>query len=403
MATEKLDIFGAPLFESAIAGYHEIIHKPYGLPSYKPSDKIQIAINFQDLILDIGNSHIYIEGTFKDKDPEKKCHLSNNVLAFLFNEIRYEAGGEPLAVVRNPGVTSAMKILVTHDPNHTILETGWGLSVDQQAILNDGVFSGKLPLKHLMGFADDYNKAIVNLKHELILEIASSFKNCYGGEGEADLTITKIEWRIKHLQLNDESKLKLFARIANEPTIRMIYRSWDLFELPTLRQTKNDVWSVKTSSSLERPRYILLAFQLEGKPTAGDMAPLNFHHADIENIRIYLNSSVFPHERWNLDFSKNLYTPAFDAFATFQSFYYGRADYLCKPMLNYAEFKKMPIFAFDCSHQSETSNLSTVDLRIELESSKSFSNKVRVYMLVMHDTLVHYQPLSGHVQRVQQQ
>lgn len=392
---DKLNVFGSPQFDNALVSYHEITHKPYGLPAYNNSDKIRIDINFQDIILDISSSYIYIEGTFKDTDDAKPCYLSNNALAFLFDEIRYEVGGEALAVVRNPGITSAMKILVSADPNHSLVETGWGLSKEEQAILdkNSHTFSGKLPLKHLMGFAEDYNKAIISLKHELILDIARSFKNCYAGLGEADISITRVEWKIKHLMLEDETKLKLFSRIASEPLIRMAYRSWDLYELPSLRKTKNDVWSVKTTTSLERPRHILLAFQ-------DGTTPIKFHHANINNIRVYLNELVFPYERWNLDFEKNLYAQAFSSYASFQTLFYARPDYACNPLMNYVEFKKLPIFVIDCSHQSEAINSSTVDLRLEFEASKNFSSDTRVFILVMHDTLVGYNPLSGNVQKI---
>lgn len=402
---DKLNIFGTPLFDTTLVGFHEITHKPYGLPAYKPSDKIHIDINYHDLVLDISDSYVYIEGTFKDKDQTKPCHLTNNALAFLFNEIRYESGGETIAVVRNPGITSALKILVSNNPNRSILETSWGLHSGEQAILDktSHTFSGKLPLKHVMGFAIDYRKALVNLKHELILEIAQSFKHCYGGAGEADLVITKIEWKIKHMKLNDETKLRLFSRISSEPIIQMAYRSWDLYELPSLRQTKNDVWSVKTTTSLERPRYILIAFQNDTSTSASQMVPLKFQHANINNIRIYLNSEVFPHERWNLDFTKNLYTPAYDAYKSFQASYYVRPDYACNPLMNYNEFKKQPVFVFDCSHQSEAVNLSTVDLRIEFEASENFSSSTSVFMVVIHDTLVQYNPLTGNVQKQQQQ
>ena len=173
----------------------------------------------------------------------------------------------------------------------------------------------------------------------------------------------------------------------------MAYRSWDLYELPSLRKTKNDVWSVKTTTSLERPRHILLAFQ------DGD-TPIKFHHANINNIRIYLNALIFPYERWNLDFEKNLYSPAYNSYTDFQASFYNRPDYACNPMMNYTQFKERPIFVIDCSHQSEAVNSSTVDLRLEFEASENFSSDTRVFILVMHDTLVGYNPLTGNVQKI---
>ena len=64
------------------------------------------------------------------------------------------------------------------------------MSEERQALLDktSHVFSGKLPLRYIMGFAEDYNKGIFNVNQELILIIAQNFTNyCYMGEVEADI------------------------------------------------------------------------------------------------------------------------------------------------------------------------------------------------------------------------
>lgn len=402
--SSKFNIFTAPKFDNSLVSLHEISHKPYGAPGYKPTDEIRIPINFQDLLLDISRSYIYVEGKFKNKDDTKPCYLSNNSLAFLFDELRYVVGGEIVATVRKPGITSAIKLLVSGTPNHPSLSaSGWGLGSKDQGILDrgSGVFSGKLPLSYLTGFAEDYRKAIVNVPHELILVIARSFKDCYDSEhagAEADISITRIEWKIKHMVPEDEQKLQLFTRIAAQPVVEMAFRSWDLFELPSLRQTKEDIWSVKTSTNLEKPRYILIAFQDAKKNDKH--APINFSHVNITNIRAYLNSIVYPYERWNLDFSQNLYGPAYYAYTDFQNSYYSREAHECAPLLNYNEFKDLPVFVIDCTYQPEAVKSSTVDLKIEFQTTKDFPTTTRVYALVLHDSLIKYNPISGSVQKV---
>ncbi|KAJ8914502.1 hypothetical protein NQ315_002775 [Exocentrus adspersus] len=91
---EKCDVFDEPIFDNSIVSLHEHTYKPYGSPSYKNSDEIRIP------------SYIYIEGKFTPSQIAAgghiKCNLSNNALAFLFQEIRYEMGGEQIAVVRKP-------------------------------------------------------------------------------------------------------------------------------------------------------------------------------------------------------------------------------------------------------------------------------------------------------------
>ena len=403
-SSEKLEVFDEPVFDQSLVSLHEHTYKPYGSPYYRNSDVIRIPINFQDLILDIADSYIYIEGKFTPSDITKRCYLSNNALAFLFDEIRYEMGGEQVVVVRKPGITTAMKTMVSYGQTHmrTLLTTGWGLKEEKQDILDSTshVFSGKLPLKYLMGFAEDYTKGILNAKQELILIIARSFKDSYIGEVDAELEISKIEWKIRHIVPEERQKLKLLKKIdssSNNARIKMAYRMWDLYELPTLRDTATDIWAVKTTSSLERPRYIIIGFQNNTNSNDRTKDATKFIHADINNIRLFLNSEVFPYERWNLDFDKKLDSAAYYAYENFQRSYYDKD--MSEPMMDLAEFRKSPLFVIDCSHQPEAMKSSTVDIKIEFETRKTkFPEQTRVYALIIHDTYLSYSALGGSVQ-----
>ncbi|CAG9771522.1 unnamed protein product [Ceutorhynchus assimilis] len=260
-SSDKIDVFTGPILDNSIVSLQEHTYKPYGSPVFQNSDEIRIPVHFQDIILDISESYIYIEGKFKPKDPAKKCYLSNNALAFLFDEIRYGMGGEHVTVVRKPGITSALKTMVSFGASQLkpLLACGWGLAEDKQHLIDSTshVFSGKLPLKYLMGFAEDYTKGIFNVKQELILIIARTFANCYIGEVEADITLDKIEWKIRHIIPNDDHKLKIMSRInkgGQSTNIQIAYRKWDLYELPTLQlQDLVDLQAEEDARSLVEP------------------------------------------------------------------------------------------------------------------------------------------------------
>lgn len=402
--SEKLEVFEEPVFDHSLVSLHEHTYKPYGSPYYRNSDEIRIPVHFQDLILDISDSYIYIEGTFTPSDPAKTCYLSNNALAFLFDEIRYEMGGEQVVVVRKPGITTTMKTMVSYGQSHlrALLTTGWGLQQTKQDILDitSHTFSGRLPLKYLMGFAEDYTKGILNVKQELILIIARSFKDSYIGEVDADLQITKIEWKIRHIVPEDRQKLKLLNRInksVSNAKIKVAYRMWDLYELPALRETASDIWAIKTTTNLERPRYIIIGFQNNASSNNRSNDITKFIHANINNIRLYLNSEVFPYERWNLDFDKRLDSAAYYAYENFQRSYYEKD--MSEPMMDLGEFRQNPLFVIDCSHQPDAVKSSTVDIKLELETRKTtFPEQTRVYALILHDAYITYSALDGSVQ-----
>ncbi|CAG9824874.1 unnamed protein product [Phaedon cochleariae] len=272
-------------------------------------------------------------------------------------------------------ITTTMKSMISYgDSNAKFLETvGWGIDSENQPILDKSshIFSGKLPLKYLMGFAEDYNKGILNVKQELILIIARSFKNCYIGEVDASVEINKIEWKIGHIMPSDKQRLKLLNRLNKSSTakVKIAYRMWDLYELPSIRETSSDIWAVKTTNSLERPRYIIIGFQNSGNTDNRSKDTTQFIHAGVNNIRLYLNSEVYPYERWNLDFGKKLDAVAYYAYDNFQRSYYGKD--MSEPMMSIEEFRKNPLFIIDCSHQPDTLKSSTVDIKLEFETRQS--------------------------------
>lgn len=402
--SEKIEVFDEPIFDNSIVSLQEHTYKPYGSPAFKNSDEIRIPVHFQDIILDISESYIYIEGTFTPTDATKKCYLSNNALAFLFDEIRYEmGGGEQVAIVRKPGITTTMKAMSSFGDlqNKSLMVCGWGLKENNQSIVDNTshMFSGKLPLKYLMGFAEDYTKGIFNVKQELVLIIARNFTNCYIGDVDADISIEKIEWKIRHIIPDDRQKLKIMSRInkgVNNSNIQMAYRKWDLYELPALRQTSSDVWALRTSTSLEKPRYLIIGFQNSTHCDNRLKDATKFTTADISDIRVFLNSTVFPYERWNLDFGKKLYAAAYYTYENFQRSYYGRE--MVNPMMNFADYLNNPLFIIDCSHQPEAVKSSTVDVKLEFETrNNKFPKDTKVYALVIHDAFLSYNILNGSV------
>ncbi|CAH1960931.1 unnamed protein product [Acanthoscelides obtectus] len=94
VSNEKLGVFEEPIIDHSLASLQEYTYKPYVSPYFKNSDIVLIPIIFQDLILNIADIYIYVEGTFTPSDATKPCYLSNNALDFLFQKISLQMGGE---------------------------------------------------------------------------------------------------------------------------------------------------------------------------------------------------------------------------------------------------------------------------------------------------------------------
>lgn len=69
---------------------------------------------------------------------------------------------------QKPGISSTIETMIFSKPSNSnvLLGVGLGLSRKNQQIFDgiSNVFSGKLHLKYLMGFAADYSDGILNTK-----------------------------------------------------------------------------------------------------------------------------------------------------------------------------------------------------------------------------------------------
>ena len=211
------------------------------------------------------------------------------------------------------------------------------------------------------------------------------------------MTLDRIVWRVPHLRLSDEHRITLLKQLKSDRDIVVPFRSWEMHEYPTLPQTQRHSWTVKTSSNIEKPRYVIVALQTGKSNTITENAGL-FSSCKLTNIKLFLNSQFFPYDNLNVSFVKNRYTVLYDMYARFQSSFYGRNN---SPLMTPEEFgKNVPIAVIDCSKQNESVKSSTVDIRIELEFEENLPTNTTAFCLILHDTIVTYTPLTGVVKRV---
>lgn len=394
---EKLNVFDGVLFDELISSEEIHTYQPYGSTKFANMDEIRIRIQRQDLLTAICDSFLYIEGDVIKTDISKSCSLTNNAMAFLFDEIRLELNGQEIDSTKQPGITSTLKGLVSYNEfeSRALQAAGWYLDYKKEKNVTTDHFSACVPLKHLLGSAEDYQKVFINTSLELILIRSKSDDNCYISETECTLELRKIQWKVPHVRLNEEAKLDLLKQVNRNAPINIAYRKWDLYELPSMREAKADIWPVKTSRHLEKPRFIIVAFQKKRKNDKSVDAS-KFDHCHLTNIKLYLHD-VYPYEQWNLEIMKNQYAMAYQSYAKFQKSYYNRPN---QPLLSYAELENSFVYVIDCSKQNESLKSSTVDIRLEFESLKQFTSEVTAYALILHDCLVQYRPLDGEVRKI---
>lgn len=408
MDSEALNLRAPIGYDDKITSIQDHAYSPY-TTSFNLNDEIRIVIQSQDLYVLPHKSYIYIEGRIVVNVPDGNApeaarvppNFVNNAAAFLFNEIRYELNGFPIDVCKNVGISSTMKGYISFCPKDMSRMQISSWNKDSNTPAAAGYINFCIPLKSIFGFAEDYRNIIMNAKHELILLRSNSDVNVFVGTNNiSSITIDKIQWRIPHVVVTDAEKLKLMQIINKKQQLQLNYRTWELYEYPVLPTTDKHVWSVKASSQLNTPRFIVVAFQTgRNNNIAADKS--RFDHCNLSDLKVYLNSESYPYENLNIHFGNYQYAILYEMYARFQeSFYHDRSPCYSAPMLSFEEFRTIaPMVVIDCSHQNETLKKSIVDIRIEFQTRENIPANTTAYCLIVHDNIVTYNPYSNIVNR----
>ncbi|XP_015117727.1 uncharacterized protein LOC107041620 [Diachasma alloeum] len=286
---------------------------------------------------------------------------------------------------------------------------GWlkndSMDSDETITDNAGYFDISILLSLLFGFAEDYQKIVVNPKHELIItrpktDISAVLQRPIdqaSPEEKGKINFQKIEWLIHYVKVSDERKVKLLNFIAKDTPIMMGFHTWELYEYPLLPATSKHVWVVKTSSQLEKPRYVILGSQTNRKNIQTANAS-HFDHCNIRDVTLFLHSQNYPYGNLNLDIAHNQYSTLYNMYVNFQDSYYGKES---EQLLNREKFiTNAPLIVIDCSKQNEYLKTGLVDIRLEFECSWPFSASTSAYCLILHDRIVEYNPISGGVKKL---
>lgn len=97
-----------------------------------------------------------------------------------------------------------------------------------------------------------------------------------------------------------------------------------------------------------------------------------------------------------LNFSQKKTVIPYDMFMKFkESYYHEGSGEPNAPSMSYSEWSECPIFVFDCSRQNEAIKTSSVDVRLEFQTSESVPAATAAYCIIIHDNISEYNPLNG--------
>jgi hypothetical protein len=277
-----------------------------------------------------------------------------------------------------------------------VLADNTGFAVRQVYIVQKptakGTFSFSIPLKHIFGFCDDYNKVIYGFKHTLTLVRKSDddaiFRLAAAGAGKVNLD--KISLFIPHVIPSDVERLNLYKAIESKVTLPVTFRSRQCDTI-TVPQSTTFSWRLSVKTSTEKPRYIIVGFQTN-KDGNQELNPSIFDHCDLKNIYIMLNQERYPAVDYNLSFPNQQFSRAYREAATFSEKFYGMNELITQSNITPSDFKDLyPLMVFDVSKQSERLKSSVVDVQIKTSFNTAVPEDTKAFAVVISDRMLQFQ------------
>ena len=198
---------------------------------------------------------------------------------------------------------------------------GW--NIRKQDIIDhsdpNGTFSIRVPLKHISGFCEDYNKILYGIKQTLPLT-----RNDYNdaifrvnAAAAGKITLDKISWYMPHVMPADREKMELYKIIEKKEKLPVGYRMIQ-FDFISVDQATSFTWRLGVKSSPEVPRFIIVGFQTN-KSGRQRQNPSTFNHVGVKNIYATLNSTRYPTADHNISFPRQQFSRVYGDAALFRS------------------------------------------------------------------------------------
>ena len=403
---------------------------------------IVLTIESQDIYTHPSESFLVIDGRLTLKDDRANnpvvndakslkdddiVTLINNGIMYLFSDIRYHLASHEIEVLQNPGRATTMLGLLKY-PDDFVKSQGlnqlWlkdensgtteidkdnanynkGFDDRHKYIIKSpipkGTFSFKIPLKHFLGFCEDYKKILYGMQQRLTLTRTVDNDAIFrvNGVGDCIVNLEKIRWFMPHVIPSDAYRLQLDKIIEKKEKIPVGYRMLQCDSTQVPNNQKEFTWRLGVKSSPDIPRFIIVGFQTNRNNDQQTNAAI-FNNLYVRNIYVTLNAKRYPDTDYDNNFEANQYSRIYGDAALFRKKFFNMDELISNSGINPIDYKKLyPLYVFDVTKQSEKLKTSVSDIHI-----KAFFNNPPVnvggnnpppntmaYAVIISDRLFHF-------------
>ena len=305
----------------------------------------------------------------------------------LFKRIRYSLSGQEIENIMHSGQATTMLGLLKYPDDFSKskgLNQLWykditdlanlnnnGFRMRHDYIINDsepkGSFSFKIPLRHIFGFCEDYDKVVYGFKHELTLTRNNDNDAIFkaGAVDAGKIMLSKISWFMPQVTPADKNKMELYKIIEGKEKLPVGYRMIQC-DNAAFPQMTSFSWRLSVKSSPEVPRFIIVGFQTN-KSGDQDANPSIFDNVNVNNIYVMLNSMRYPTADYNISFLATKFSRVYGDAAEFRTKLFNMDELVSNPNITPSDYRTLyPLFLFDVSAQSEKLKYSTTDIQIKM-------------------------------------
>ena len=343
--------------------------------------------------------------------------LINNGMMYLFSDVRYHLASHEIEVLQNPGHATTMLGMLKYPDDFNKsqgLNQLWlpdtDIQVNNNANKDDnkgfkdrhnyivktanpkGTFSFKIPLKHFLGFCEDYKKILYGMQQRLTLTRTSNDNAIFRANALPDCTVKleKIRWFMPHVIPSDAYRLQLDKIIEKKEKIPVGYRMLQCDSTQVPNGNTTFTWRLGVKSSPDIPRFIIVGFQFS-KYNDQRRNPAIFDSLNVRNIYVTLNAKRYPDTDYDNDFNKNQFSRIYGDAASFRKKFFNMDELISNPGINPIDFKRIyPLYVFDVSKQSEKLKTSVSDIHIKAFFHNATDINSIAYAVIISDRLFHF-------------
>ena len=402
------------IFEYEYKEYNPIVGTDYNRGS------IVITIESQDIYTHPSESFLIIEGQLTKNNVNNDVYgindlitITNNGMMYLFSDVRYHLASHEIEVLQNPGHATTMLGMLKYPDDFSKsqgLNQLWlkdtGLTADRDANVgfgkrqiyiiktptDRGSFSFKIPLKHFLGFCEDYKKILYGMQQRLTLTRTNDDNAIFRANtvGAGKIISKRIRWFMPHVIPSDEYRLHIDKIIEKKEKLPVGYRMLHCDSTHVSGDSAEFTWRLGVKSSPDIPRFIIVGFQ-NNKNNNQETNPAIFDHLQVRNIYVTLNAKRYPDTDYSNDFPNNNYSRIYGDAALFRKKFYNMDELISNCNIDPLEYKNLfPLFLFDVSKQSEKLKTSVSDIHIKASFNANPGSNTMAYAVKISDRIFHF-------------